>query len=67
MLQHEVVKELGYPEIRTVEDFEEAIRTYKEENPTIDGQPTIGLSLLADDWRIMISTTNCFLCDGCSR
>ncbi|WP_078394378.1 ABC transporter substrate-binding protein [Shouchella patagoniensis] len=58
MLQHEVVKELGYPDIRTVEDFEEAIRTYMEENPTIDGQPTIGLSLLADDWRIMISTTN---------
>ncbi|PAE14500.1 hypothetical protein CHH91_19140, partial [Virgibacillus sp. 7505] len=28
------------------------------ENPTIDGQPTLGLSLLADDWRIMISTTN---------
>lgn len=58
MLQHEVVKELGYPEIRTVKDFENAIREYKEKYPEIDGQPTIGLSLLADDWRIMISTTN---------
>ncbi|MFP7288756.1 ABC transporter substrate-binding protein [Shouchella clausii] len=58
MLQHEVVKELGYPDIRTVKDFEDAIRAYMEENPTIDGQPTLGLSLLADDWRIMISTTN---------
>ncbi|MGM7724431.1 ABC transporter substrate-binding protein [Metabacillus sp. Hm71] len=58
MLQHEVVKELGYPEIRTVKDFENAIRKYKEKHPTIDGQPTLGLSLLADDWRIMISTTN---------
>ncbi|MDG5473217.1 ABC transporter substrate-binding protein [Jeotgalibacillus sp. ET6] len=58
MLQHDVVKQLGYPEIRTVDDFENAIRDYKEKNPTIDGQPTIGLSLLADDWRIMISTTN---------
>ncbi|OXS75804.1 ABC transporter substrate-binding protein [Domibacillus enclensis] len=58
MLQHDVVKQLGYPEIRTVKDFENAIREYKEKNPTIDGQPTIGLSLLADDWRIMISTTN---------
>nr|ATG84600.1 UgpB [Geobacillus thermodenitrificans] len=58
MLQHAVVKELGYPKIRTVKDFENAIKTYKEKHPTIDGQPTIGLSLLADDWRIMISTTN---------
>ncbi|WP_394185708.1 ABC transporter substrate-binding protein [Metabacillus halosaccharovorans] len=57
-LQHAVVKELGYPEIKTLKDFENAIRDYKEKNPTIDGQPTLGLSLLADDWRIMISTTN---------
>lgn len=67
MLQHDVVKQLGYPEIRTVKDFENAIREYKEKNPTIDGQPTIGLSLLADDWRIMISTTNpAFLATGAS-
>lgn len=58
MLQHDVVQELGYPDIRTVDDFEEAIRSYKELYPTIDGQPTIGLSLLADDWRILISTTD---------
>ena len=58
MLQHAAVKELGYPEIRTVKDFEKVIKEYKEKNPTIDGQPTIGLSLLADDWRIQISTTN---------
>lgn len=57
-LQHAVVKELGYPKIETLKDFENAIKEYKEKNPTIDGQPTIGLSLLADDWRIMISTTN---------
>ncbi|GAF65476.1 ABC transporter substrate-binding protein [Bacillus sp. TS-2] len=58
LLQHDVVKELGYPKIRTVKDFEEAIRSYKKRYPTIDGEPTIGLSLLADDWRILISTTN---------
>ncbi|MCM2674184.1 ABC transporter substrate-binding protein [Alkalicoccobacillus plakortidis] len=58
MLQHDVVEELGYPDIRTVQDFEDAIKEYKDINPTIDGQPTIGLSLLADDWRIMISTTD---------
>ncbi|MFK3937807.1 ABC transporter substrate-binding protein [Alkalihalobacillus sp. NPDC078783] len=58
MLQHDVVQELGYPDIRTVDDFEKAIRSYKEMYPEIDGQPTIGLSLLADDWRILISTTD---------
>jgi putative aldouronate transport system substrate-binding protein len=57
-LQHGVVKELGYPRMKTVKDFEKAIREYKEKHPTIDGQPTIGLSLLADDWRFWISVTN---------
>lgn len=57
-LQHAVVKELGYPEIKTVKDFENAIRAYKEKHPTIDGQPTIGLSLLAENWRMFISVTN---------
>ncbi|QEN04370.1 extracellular solute-binding protein [Thiospirochaeta perfilievii] len=57
-LQLDVVKELGYPEIRTLEQYEAAIQAYVNKYPTIDGQKTIGLSLLADDWRIMISTTN---------
>ncbi|WP_100408227.1 ABC transporter substrate-binding protein [Bacillus solitudinis] len=57
-LQHAVVEELGYPEIRTVTDFENAIREYYEKHPEIDGQPTIPLSLLADDWRMLISVTN---------
>ncbi|TDQ36272.1 ABC transporter substrate-binding protein [Aureibacillus halotolerans] len=57
-LQHDVVRDLGFPEIRTVKDYENAIREYKEKHPQIDGQDTIGLSLLADDWRIMISVTN---------
>ncbi|WP_407408665.1 ABC transporter substrate-binding protein [Peribacillus sp.] len=65
MLQNDVVKQLGYPEIRTVKDFEKAIKDYKEKNPSIDGQPTVGLSLLADDWRIQITTTNpAFLATG---
>ncbi|MFJ5759900.1 ABC transporter substrate-binding protein [Neobacillus sp. NPDC093182] len=57
-LQHSVVKELGFPEIKTLKDYENAIKQYKEKYPEVNGQPTIGLSLLADDWRIMISTTN---------
>ncbi|WP_152393348.1 ABC transporter substrate-binding protein [Paenibacillus guangzhouensis] len=57
-LQHAVVQELGYPKMRTVQDFENAIKAYKEKHPTIDGQPTIGLTLNADDWRMLISVTN---------
>lgn len=46
-LQHAVVKELGYPKLETLQDYENAIKAYIEKHPTIDGQPTIGLSLLA--------------------
>lgn len=57
-LQHAVVKELGYPKLETLQDFENAIKAYKDKHPTVDGQPTIGLSVLADDWRYKISVTN---------
>lgn len=57
-IQHEVLKELGYPELKTVKDYENALKTYYEKNPKIDGQPTVPLTLNADGWRIMISVTN---------
>jgi putative aldouronate transport system substrate-binding protein len=57
-LQHAVVKELGFPKIETVQDFENALKAYKEKYPTIEAKPTIALSLLADDWRWNISIGN---------
>ncbi len=58
-LQLGAVKELGSPKIRTIYDFEEAIKTYYENNPkTADGLDMIPLSLLADDWRFMITVSN---------
>lgn len=57
-IQHEVLKELGYPELKTVKDYEKALKDYYEKHPAIDGQPTIPLTLNADGWRIMISVTN---------
>ncbi|CAM3562479.1 ABC transporter substrate-binding protein [Marinicrinis lubricantis] len=58
-IQHAALKEAGYPEIKTVKDYENVIKQYVENHPTTeDGQPTIGISLLADDWRIMIGVTN---------
>lgn len=57
-VQHAAVKEAGFPKLKTVKDYEAVISSYVKKHPTYDGQPTIGLSLLADDWRIMISVTN---------
>ncbi|WP_150273460.1 ABC transporter substrate-binding protein [Paenibacillus tepidiphilus] len=57
-LQHRVLKELGYPEIRTTADFEKALKDYVALHPETDGQPTIPLTLNADDWKIMITVTN---------
>ncbi|WP_169911483.1 extracellular solute-binding protein [Clostridium oryzae] len=49
-LQNAVVRELGYPKMRTVKDFENALIKYKRKHPSIDGKPTIALSLLTSDW-----------------
>ncbi|MBW5448901.1 extracellular solute-binding protein [Cohnella sp. CFH 77786] len=58
-LQHRVVKELGYPKIRTVKDYENAIKQYLAKHPTDDkGNKNIGLTLNADDWHMYISVTN---------
>lgn len=64
-VQNAVMKEMGYPKIETVKDFEKVLKEYKEKHPTINGQPTIPLSLNADDWKIMITVTNpAFLSTG---
>lgn len=58
MIQHRVVQELGYPRLRTIQDFENAIVEYYKKHPTTDGLPTIPITLIADDWRTVISVTN---------
>jgi putative aldouronate transport system substrate-binding protein len=58
LIQHAVVKELGYPTLRTVEDVEKVLKEYAAKYPTINNQKTIPLMLSAEDWRIMISVTN---------
>lgn len=64
-IQHRVLKELGYPEVRTVADFEKVLKDYVALHPETDGQPTIPLTLNADDWKIMITVTNpAFLATG---
>lgn len=58
-IQHQVLESLGYPEIKTVEDYENAIKTYLEQSPTTDdGQSRLGLSLNGGEWQILISVSN---------
>lgn len=57
-IQHRVLEELGYPQVKTVEDYEKVLKEYVAKHPTTDGQPTIPLTLNADDWKIMITVTN---------
>lgn len=64
-LQHAVVKEAGYPQMRTLQAFEDAIKAYYAKHPTIDGQPTIPLSInggcgSTEDWRFQCSVTDQF-------
>jgi putative aldouronate transport system substrate-binding protein len=57
-LQHAVLKELGYPKIQTLDDYEAALKAYIAKYPTIDGKKTIGLSLLIDTWQWYIDLSN---------
>lgn len=50
-IQHRAMIDAGYPEIKTLEDAEKVIADYVAANPETNGQPTIGLSLIMDDWR----------------
>ncbi|MCR1950657.1 extracellular solute-binding protein [Clostridium sp. DSM 100503] len=58
-LQHQALKAAGYPEIKTIYDYEKVIKDYIAKNPTTeDGQKRIGLSLMASDWRWLITVGN---------
>ncbi|MEK4330391.1 ABC transporter substrate-binding protein [Paenibacillus sp. FSL R7-0297] len=57
-IQHRVLKELGYPEVRTVQDYEKVLKEYAAKHPTTDGQPTIPMTVNADGWKVMITVTN---------
>jgi putative aldouronate transport system substrate-binding protein len=50
-IQKDVLKEFGYPTPKTLDDYMKLIRDYAKKYPTIDGQPTIGFTTLAYDWR----------------
>jgi putative aldouronate transport system substrate-binding protein len=57
-IQHAVLKDLGYPRMRTLNDYEQAIKAYLAKYPTINGRRTIGFSLLIDTWQWYIDLSN---------
>lgn len=50
-IQKDVLKEFGYPKVKTLDEYFDLIAQYKEKYPTIDGSPTIGFEILNYDWR----------------
>lgn len=50
-IQKAVLKEFDYPEIKTLDEYFDIIKRYKEKYPEIEGQPTIGFEVLCYDWR----------------
>lgn len=50
-VQKEVLKEYGYPKIKTMDEYFDLLIKYKEKYPTINGMPTIAFTILTYNWR----------------
>ncbi|MBU9721489.1 MULTISPECIES: ABC transporter substrate-binding protein [Bacillaceae] len=50
-IQRSILKENGYPEIRTLDEYFDIILDYAAENPEIDGMSTVPFTGLTYDWR----------------
>jgi putative aldouronate transport system substrate-binding protein len=51
-IQKAVLKEAGYPKIKTLDQYFTVIEQYQKKHPTIDGKKTIGFEILADSNRM---------------
>ncbi|MCR4940667.1 MAG: hypothetical protein K5930_11270 [Treponemataceae bacterium] len=49
-IQKAVLKEFGYPVIKTIDQYFDLIEKYLKKYPTIDGMPTIPFSMITADW-----------------
>ena len=49
-IQKAVLKEFGYPEVKTIDQYFDLIEKYYKKYPTIDGMPTIPFSIITADW-----------------
>ena len=49
-IQKAVLKEFGYPEIKTVDELFDILEKYAKKYPTIEGMKTIPFSIITADW-----------------
>jgi putative aldouronate transport system substrate-binding protein len=50
-IQKAVLKEFGYPKVKSLDEYFDLIEKYKAKYPEIDGMPTIGFEILGYSWR----------------
>ncbi|BAB05830.1 ABC transporter substrate-binding protein [Halalkalibacterium halodurans] len=55
-IQRGILKEYGFPEINTLDEYLDIITRYAKENPEIDGMRTIPFTGLTYDWRFFAFT-----------
>ncbi|QUI22758.1 extracellular solute-binding protein [Vallitalea pronyensis] len=53
-IQQAVLQEFDYPEITTIDAYFDIIKKYQDKYPEINGQKTLGFTMLSDDWRFGI-------------
>jgi putative aldouronate transport system substrate-binding protein len=58
IIQMEVLKDAGYPEVKTFDELYELIKNYVDKYPQIDGQDTIGYSAAMSGWTVNIQFNN---------
>lgn len=58
IVQYDVLKEAGYPEIKTLDQLYDILKAYKDKHPTIDGKETIGFSGAMTGWQVNIQYNN---------
>lgn len=52
-IQRGVLKEFGYPEVTTLDEYFQLIESYVANYPEINGEKTIGFTALTYDWRFL--------------
>jgi len=58
IVQYDVLKEAGYPEVKTFDQLYELIKAYQADNPTIDGADTIGFGAYMIGWTMKHAFNN---------
>jgi len=58
IIQYDVLKDAGYPEIKTLDQLYDIIKAYKDKYPQIDGKETIGFTGAMTGWQVNIQYNN---------